>query len=81
MARPEPINATFQHSKAKATLSFSDPLFVAGDNISGKLELECRADRGLGIADIKVELFAIQGEFPQEHLINDPTDFSNSNGT
>ena len=62
MARPEPINATFHHSKAKVTLSFSDPIFVAGDNVSGKMELECKADRGLGIADIKVELFAIQGE-------------------
>lgn len=61
MARQEPINALSTHSKAKVTLQFSDPLFVAGGHVSGKMELECKAERGLGIGDIMVELFAIQG--------------------
>lgn len=64
MARPEPMNATPAHSKAKVSLSFSDRLYVAGEHITGKIELECKAERGLGIADIKVELFAIQGASP-----------------
>ena len=63
MARPEPINATHAHSKAKLSLFFADSLFVAGEHVSGKMELECKAERGLGIGDIKVELFAIQGAF------------------
>ncbi|THH10040.1 hypothetical protein EW145_g1598 [Phellinidium pouzarii] len=60
MARPEPMNATPHHSKAKVSLYFPDPLFVAGELVIGKMELECRAERSLGIGDIKVELFAIQ---------------------
>lgn len=61
MARPEPMNATPAHSKAKVSVYFPDPLFVAGEHVTGKVELECKAERGLGICDIKVELFAIQG--------------------
>ena len=61
MARPEPMNATPEHSKARVSLFFSDRLYVAGEHITGKVELECKAERGLGIADIKCELFAIQG--------------------
>lgn len=61
MARPEPMNATPNHSKAKVSLFFSDPLFVAGQHVTGKMELECKTDRDLGINVIKAELFAIQG--------------------
>ena len=61
MVRPEPMNAMPRHSKAKVSLFFSESVFVAGDELTGKLELECKAERGLGISDIKVELFAIQG--------------------
>lgn len=63
MARPEPMNAMPRHSKAKVSLSFPDTVFVAGGYLTGKMELECKAERGLGISDIKVELFAIQGEY------------------
>lgn len=60
-ARPEAMNATAIHAKARVSLAFSDPLFVAGQHVTGKMELECRADKGLGMGLIKVELFAIQG--------------------
>ena len=62
MARPEPMNATPHHAKAKVTLYFSDHQFVAGQHVTGKMELECKADKGMGINEIKAELFAIQGE-------------------
>lgn len=63
-ARPESMNATPVHAKTRVTLAFSDPLFVAGQHVTGKMELECRADKGLGIGLIKAELFAIQGVSP-----------------
>ena len=61
-SRPVPMNATQHHSKVKVSLTLSDPIFVAGSNISGKMEIECRGDGefGLGIGLIMVELFAIQ---------------------
>ena len=58
---PEPMNASPFHSKVKVSLALSDPVFVAGDVISGKMEMECKADMGLGIGIMMVELFAVQG--------------------
>ena len=60
-AMPEPMNATPHHSKVKVSLSFADTTFVAGTHVSGKMEMECRADKGLGIGVMMVELFAVQG--------------------
>lgn len=60
-ARPESMNATPFHAKARVSLTFSDALFVAGQHVTGKMELECRADKNLGLGLINVELFAIQG--------------------
>ncbi|KAF8800463.1 hypothetical protein BYT27DRAFT_7262865 [Phlegmacium glaucopus] len=57
---PEPMNSSPYHSKVKITTTLSDPTFVAGNFVSGKLDMECRADRGLGIGILMVELFAIQ---------------------
>ncbi|EGO24980.1 hypothetical protein SERLADRAFT_438574, partial [Serpula lacrymans var. lacrymans S7.9] len=67
--RPEPMNASPYHSKVKVSLILSDPTFVAGSNVSGKMELECRADMdsGLGIGVIMVELFAIQEITARDH--------------
>ena len=59
--RPEPMNASPFHSKVKVSLALSDPVFVAGNVISGKMEMECKTDTGLGIGIMMVELFAIQG--------------------
>jgi hypothetical protein len=55
------MNASPLHSKVKVSLTLSDPIFVAGNVISGKMEMECKADKGLGIGIMMVELFAIQG--------------------
>jgi len=60
-ALPEPMNSTPHHSKVKISTVLSDTIFVAGDYVSGKLEMECRADKGLGIGIMMVELFAVQG--------------------
>jgi hypothetical protein len=55
------MNSSPHHSKVKVTITLADPRFLAGAHVSGKLEMECRADRGLGIGIMMVELFAIQG--------------------
>ncbi|KDQ59006.1 hypothetical protein JAAARDRAFT_192565 [Jaapia argillacea MUCL 33604] len=65
--RPEPMNASPHHSKVKVSLTLSDPLFQAGDAVSGKLELECRADKGLGLGVMMVELFGIEELTSRDH--------------
>ena len=59
--RPEPMNASPYHSKVRVSLKFADPHFAAGGMLSGKMELECKAEKGLGIGVIMVELYAIEG--------------------
>jgi hypothetical protein len=64
-SRPEPMNATPYHPKVKVTITLSDPFYLAGDSVTGKMELESRADKGLGLGVIMVELVAIEGrDFP-----------------
>ena len=60
-AWPEPMNASPFHSKVNVSLALSDQVFVAGQHVSGKIQIESRADAGLGIGVIMVELVAIQG--------------------
>lgn len=60
-SRPEPMNATPHHSKVKVSVTLSDSFFIAGDAVTGKMELESRADKGLGLGIIMVELVAIEG--------------------
>ena len=45
------------------SVAVADPTFVAGKYVSGKVEMECRADKGLGVGMIMVELFGIQGAY------------------
>ncbi|KAI0290261.1 hypothetical protein B0F90DRAFT_1787636, partial [Multifurca ochricompacta] len=66
-SRPEPMNATPHHSKVKASVTFSDPFFIAGDAVTGKMELESRADQGLGLGIIMVELVAIEELTSRDH--------------
>ncbi|KAF9223243.1 hypothetical protein BS17DRAFT_781551 [Gyrodon lividus] len=68
-SRPEPMNASPHHSKVKVTLTLSDPVYVSGGNISGKMEVECRADLDslLGIGVMMVELYAIQEVNSRDH--------------
>ena len=61
-SRPEPMNASPHHPKVRVTLRLGEPLSVAGGFVTGKMEMECKADKGLGIGMIMVELFAIEGE-------------------
>ena len=59
------MNATPYHSKVRISVTLSDKFYIAGDAITGKMELESRADAGLGIGIIVVELVAIEGRsFP-----------------
>jgi hypothetical protein len=60
-SRPEPMNATPHHSKVKVSVTLSDSFYIAGDAVTGKMELESRADKGLGLGIIMVELVAIEG--------------------
>lgn len=57
----QPMNASPHHPKVKVSITLSDPMFVAGGAVTGKMEVECRADRGLGIGIIMAELFAVEG--------------------
>ncbi|KAJ7057948.1 hypothetical protein C8F01DRAFT_1148942 [Mycena amicta] len=66
-ARPEPMNATTHHAKVNVSLGLAKAVYVAGGNITGKLEMECRADKGLGIGVMMVELFAIQELTSRDH--------------
>ena len=60
-SRPEPMNATPHHSKVKVSVTLSDSFYIAGHAVTGKMELESRADKGLGLGIIMVELVAIEG--------------------
>ena len=62
-SRPEPMNATPHHSKVKVSVTLSDSFFIAGDAVTGRMELESRADKGLGLGIIMVELVAIEGRY------------------
>ena len=57
----EPMNTTSHHSKVRIGVELSSSVFVAGDEITGKMEMECRADKGLGISVMVVEFIANQG--------------------
>lgn len=57
------MNASPYHSKVRVTLKMADSQFAAGGMIMGRMELECKAEKGLGISMIMVELYAIEGTF------------------
>lgn len=57
----EPMNVTSSHPKLRVTLRFADSQFISGDVVSGKMEVECKAERGLAVSVIQVELFGIEG--------------------
>jgi hypothetical protein len=69
------MNATPHHSKVKVTVTLSDPFYIAADAITGKMELESRADRGLGLGIIMVELVAIEGLHPSISTVRPLTPF------
>ncbi len=63
------MNASPYHSKVKVTLRFVDTQFPAGGVVTGKMELECKAEKGLGISMIMAELYAVEGELHKNYLI------------
>ncbi|KAK7686099.1 hypothetical protein QCA50_010911 [Cerrena zonata] len=66
-SRPEPMNASPHHPKVKVTLRLGEALSVAGGFVTGKMEMECKADKGLGIGVVMVELFAIEELTSRDH--------------
>ncbi|KAJ7503300.1 hypothetical protein B0H11DRAFT_2187766 [Mycena galericulata] len=66
-SRPEPMNAVSHHPKVKVSTTLANSVFVAGEYISGRMEMECTADKGLGIGVMMVELFAIQELTSRDH--------------
>lgn len=64
--RLEAMNASPYHSKVKVSLKLPEGTFVAGDAVTGKMEMECKSDRGLGIGVIMVEIFAVEGMLAHE---------------
>ena len=65
------MSTSSHHSKVKITLTLSDPVFVAGGIISGRMEVESHADLDclLGIGAMMVELHAIEGKFLPLHRL------------
>ena len=55
------MNASPYHSKVRVTLKFADDQFAAGGMVTGKMQLECKAEKGLGLGVIMVKLYAIEG--------------------
>ncbi|KAJ4465192.1 hypothetical protein C8J55DRAFT_529165 [Lentinula edodes] len=66
-SRPEPMNATKHHPKVNVSLILAESYFVAGEYISGKMEMDCKADKGLGIGMIMIELSATQELTSRDH--------------
>ena len=56
------MNASQNHPKVRVSCKLSDPLYVAGGFVAGKMEVECRTDKGLALGVIMVELSAIEGQ-------------------
>ncbi|KAF9790357.1 hypothetical protein BJ322DRAFT_382751 [Thelephora terrestris] len=66
-SRPEPMNASPHHPKVRVTCTLSDPLYVAGGFIAGKMEVECKTDKGLGLGLIMAELSAVEELTSRDH--------------
>jgi hypothetical protein len=55
------MNAGPHHSKVRVTLALADNVFVAGQEVCGKMSVECRSDKSVGIGTISVDLHGVQG--------------------
>lgn len=68
-SRPEPMNASPHHPKVRVSVVLPAPArergapCAAGGALAGTLEVECKADKGLALGVIRVELIAIEGVF------------------
>ncbi|KAJ3548761.1 hypothetical protein NM688_g5252 [Phlebia brevispora] len=61
------MNVTSSHPKLRTTLRFADLQFVAGNVVSGKMEMECKAEKGLAVGVIKVDLFGTEELTSRDH--------------
>jgi len=55
------MNSSPLHPKVKVSLGVPSHVFIAGQEVRGKLLIESRADRGLGLSVITVKFKATQG--------------------
>lgn len=62
------MNAGPHHAKLRVTAHVAAPVYVAGTDITGKIDVECRTEKGLGLGTIMVEFMAIQGKAAQVWL-------------
>ena len=66
-ARVEAMNASPTHPKVRIKLQLSSNTFIAGEDVTGKMELECRADgfggagKALAMGKVGVEMIGNQG--------------------
>ncbi|KAG8678310.1 hypothetical protein FRC09_019943, partial [Ceratobasidium sp. 395] len=65
--RQELMNAGPHHAKLRVTAHMTAPVHVAGTDVTGKIDVECRAEKGLGLGTIMVELMAIQELNSRDH--------------
>ncbi|KAG8734171.1 hypothetical protein FRC11_010389 [Ceratobasidium sp. 423] len=65
--RQEVMNAGPHHAKLRVTAQVASSVYVAGSEISGKMDVECRAEKGLGLGTIMVELMAFQELNSRDH--------------
>ncbi|KEP52253.1 hypothetical protein V565_048020 [Rhizoctonia solani 123E] len=66
-SRQEVMNAGPHHAKIRVTAQVASSAHVAGSEISGKMDVECRAEKGLGLGTIMVELIAFQELNSKDH--------------
>lgn len=53
------MNESSHHPKLRVALALGS-VFVAGSDVYGKMDVECRADHGVGLRTIKIELRGVQ---------------------
>ena len=56
------MNAGPHHSKVRVSLALVDGVFVAGQEVGGKMHIECRTGSDLGLGTIAVDLNGTQGK-------------------
>lgn len=56
------MNESSHHPKLRVTLTLGS-MFAAGGDVYGKMDVECRADAGVGLRAIKVELKGVQRKY------------------
>lgn len=68
------MNESEHHPKLKVQAILGAPVFIAGRDVYGKVEIESRADTDLGLRSLYVQLTATERMFyaPPSHSITTP---------